>query len=149
MPIDFVVPALVLLAAIGIIFLFSIATAKNKKRRFIVFVAFEGTLLVLFWSLYILPAVLLRSRAEKGDAVAQYGLGRYYLSRLGYLWPNMEESRKWLIKAAESRNVDAMIELGNAYSVEGNVLGVDFDIKKSFHWYTKALDAGYPDASQF
>ncbi|MDF0666651.1 MAG: hypothetical protein P0119_11355 [Nitrospira sp.] len=80
-------------------------------------------------------------RAERGDAFAQYRLGRYYARRDGSQTP---ESINWYKKAApslhrlaETGNGQAMYVLGVMYAYGR---GVSRDTKQARHWLTQAVE---------
>jgi TPR repeat protein len=80
----------------------------------------------------------LRAKAEKGDAEAQFGLGRKY--RFGIGVPrNDGEAVKWYRKAAEQGLAKAQYNLANAYHLGR---GVPKDVRKAVKWYRKAAEQG-------
>ena len=83
-----------------------------------------------------------RARAEKGDGIAQYNLGRMYVVGDG-VPQDFEEGAKWYRKAAEQGDVDAQYNLGNMY-VLGD--GVPQDFEEAVKWFRKAAEQGDADA---
>jgi len=77
--------------------------------------------------------------AEKGDALAQYSLGRAYWLGRGVA-TNLQASLKWLKKAAQQDQPDAMQTLGEIYLTGGP--GIKADGRQAFHWFLKAADQG-------
>ena len=81
----------------------------------------------------------LHARAEQGDVVAQWSLGKAY-------WVGervAKDQRKavdWLRKAAEQGHADAQISLGRAYE-DGE--GVVQNQRQAVHWYRKAAVQGH------
>lgn len=111
-------------------------------------------------------------KAQAGDAVAQYLLGRAYDRRLlpkndeksaewfqksaeqgyapaqrlyGLLYAhtNPPVGERWMLRAAEQGDAEAQFWLGVAY--EQNWFGTT-DIKEAVKWYQKAAQGGNPDA---
>jgi len=85
--------------------------------------------------------------AERGDAFAQYRLGRFY-AQLGR--PHAQESVSWYIKAsdglqrlAEAGNGEAMYVLGVMYAFGR---GVAKDREQARLWLTQAVDQQVPAA---
>lgn len=84
--------------------------------------------------------------ARAGDAVAQLKLGL-----LHYFGNGVKEDERaavaWFRKSAESGNLDAMYQLGNAYTFgnEAAKLVADADVEAA-RWYHRAADAGHRDA---
>lgn len=145
MPVDFVLPVMLALALVGGIVGVRLIL-KKRKGAILGLALFDGLLLIAFWAAYFLPEVRLRSAAVSGDAMAQYQLSHYYRSRLGYLWPDQASARDWMIRAAENGNPYAMAEVGSAYTVDDNWLGVERDLGKARDWLKKAAKAGDRDA---
>ena len=85
--------------------------------------------------------------AERGDAFAQYRLGRFY-AQLGR--PHAQESVSWYVKAseglprlAETGNGEAMYVLGVMYAFGR---GVTKDREQARLWLTQAIDQQVPAA---
>ena len=81
----------------------------------------------------------IRKRAESGDATAQYGLGKCYLTGEG-VKKDKEEAVKWFLKSAEQDFAEAQYWLGICY-LEG--LGVEKDKKAAVEWFRKAAKQGH------
>jgi len=84
----------------------------------------------------------LRKEAEKGNASAQFTLGKMYAS--GEEVPKCRaEAVKWIYKAAHQGHLEAQAQLGEIY-LKG--LGVPRDEKEAMKWIRKAADqAMLPD----
>ncbi len=67
--------------------------------------------------------------AKKGNALAQYSLGRYYLGQKRYKTKKIGFT--WLNKSAEKGNLDAQVTLARAY------LSIRGDIKRADYWLNK------------
>jgi TPR repeat protein len=80
----------------------------------------------------------LRLAAEKGDARAQYFLGRYYDEE-----SNDKEAYNWYFKAASQGYAEAQYCLGVSY--ESGLVGVDADIERK-SWLIKSAKQGYVNA---
>ena len=76
--------------------------------------------------------------ANKGDANAQFNLGRCYDKGVG-VEQDYNEATKWFTKAAEQGNVKAQGILGFMFN-EGQ--GVTQDYKEAMKWYKKAAEQG-------
>jgi len=85
-----------------------------------------------------------RKAAEKGDAEAQYELGRCYLLSKG-VDQNFPEAVKWFRKAAEQGNVRAQYGLGACY-FRGK--GVPKDKTEAEKWFHKAAAQGHEKAKR-
>ncbi|MDH5641348.1 MAG: sel1 repeat family protein [Nitrospira sp.] len=79
--------------------------------------------------------------AERGDAFAQYRLGKFYAKQSG---PEAPESVSWYMKAssglrrlAETGNGEAMYVLGVMYAFGR---GVQKDTEEARHWLTRAVE---------
>ncbi len=88
------------------------------------------------------PIEALRTKAEKGDAVAQFLLGRSYWAGNGVPKDSIEAAR-WFRKAADQGNADAQFYLGGCY-YKGD--GVAKDAGEAVKWYRKASSQGYAKA---
>jgi TPR repeat protein len=84
----------------------------------------------------------LKSRAEKGDAQAQYGLGLIYGEGLGVA-QDEAEAVPWYRKAAEQGFAPAQNDLGSMYA-RGR--GVKQDYAEALRWYRKAAEQGEAQA---
>ena len=85
------------------------------------------------------------SKAEQGEADAQYHLGSMYYSGEGV--PHDEEQAiQWYTKAAEQGHVDAQYNLALMYK---HGQGVLLNFKQTIQWYTKAAEQGHVDAQFF
>jgi hypothetical protein len=89
MPVDYCVcllPVLIVAAAIPAV----VVRRHRKAWRWA-----AGGLLALFLLLYFVPGWVLWVAAQRGDREAQYELGNYYWTRLGYNWSDIEARDKW------------------------------------------------------
>ena len=84
----------------------------------------------------------LRTSAEKGDPMAQYGLGMVYARGSG-VPANSEEAFKWLRKSATQGNAFAQSYIGVMYAAGE---GVGKDLGEAVKWYRKAAEQGDADA---
>ena len=83
-----------------------------------------------------------RSRAEGGDASAQFALGLSYAS--GVRVPqDYAEALRWIRLAADQGYVDAQYNLGIRYA-DGRC--VPQDDAEALRWYLLAADQGYANA---
>ena len=80
-----------------------------------------------------------RTRAEAGDAVAQYNLGVLYYDGIG-TERNYKEALKWFRLAAEQGDADAQNNIGIMY-YHGHGVGKNYS--QAFHWYTLAAEQGH------
>ena len=106
MPVDFFVcllPLLIVATAIPALF------ARHSRKAWL---RVSGGLLALFLLIYFVPGWVLWVASQGGDADAQYRLGNYYWSRLGYNWPNVEARDKWWLEAARQGHPRAMYQVG-------------------------------------
>lgn len=91
-------------------------------------------------------ARILQPLANAGDAKAQYHLGMLHYG--GHGVPENEKiAVDLLTKSAKQGNVDAMYQLGNAYTFGNDTpkLVVDADVEAA-QWYFKAAKAGNAEA---
>jgi len=77
--------------------------------------------------------------AERGDAEAQYRLGRMYEFGRGVL-TNMPQAMSWLDKSAAQGNASAQAELGAIYA--SGFGGVPQDDAQAVAWFQKAANQG-------
>lgn len=102
-----------------------------------------------------LPRSELQSKADAGDAVAQYELGKSYCC----MGPGFDTqtATEWYCKAAHQGNSDAMYELGRVYMGDvsrtpapGQKLLLTLSSKTSpahaYLWLSKAAELGHEDA---
>src|ERR1051325_5201029 len=80
----------------------------------------------------------LRDQAGRGNAMAQYQLGRLYLSGTG-VSSNSAEAATYLRLAAEQGLVDAEVLLGYLYE---NGTGVPRDYRRAVDYYASAASRG-------
>ena len=85
------------------------------------------------------PSELQKTKAEQGDANAQWRLGDIYYYGEG-VSEDFEKARYWREKAAENEHVGAQWELGRMY-YRGE--GVPKDFEKAFYWYKKSAENGH------
>lgn len=98
----------------------SVATAKATE---------EGV------SVWIKPII---RAADRGDAEAQFHLGRMYVNGEG-VPQNNSEAVKWLRRAAEQEHVNAQSHLGWIY-INGEIAPQDYS--ESVKWYRRAAERG-------
>lgn len=89
------------------------------------------------------PPPDLLARAEKGDAVAQYQLGKFYQKNNPFNRGTPLTAEKWYRKAAEQGNVKAQYELGCVLQREDFV---GHDNTEAQRWLTTAAKSGHTDA---
>lgn len=91
-------------------------------------------------------AKMLEPLAKSGDPSAQYHLGLLYYNGKG-VTEDEKKAVQWLTSSAEKGNVNAMYQLGNAYTFGSETprLVADADIEAA-NWYFKAAKAGNADA---
>ena len=87
------------------------------------------------------PADLL-SRAEAGDAAAQYEIGRLY-ERGEQVGRDDFEAVRWFARAAESGSARAALDYGWMLA---NGYGVTQDEVEAYYWFARAAAAGMPGA---
>lgn len=74
-------------------------------------------------------------KAESGDAEAQYELGYKYQSGEDGFESNLDEAKKWYLKAAEMGNSNAQVQIAFFYNYG---LGGSKDLEKAEYWFLKA-----------
>src|SRR6266576_1208983 len=85
----------------------------------------------------------IRAGANKGDAKAQYELGRAFFSGTLGVAKDEAEAVKWFRKAAEQNVADAQYNLGVCYD---NGEGVTKDEVEAYKWWLLAAGQGNDDA---
>jgi uncharacterized protein len=85
----------------------------------------------------------IRAGADKGDAKAQYELGRAVFSGTLSVAKDEAEAVKWFRKAAEQNVADAQFSLGVCYA---NGRGVTKDDAEAVKWFRKAAEQNYARA---
>src|SRR5215467_13271270 len=80
----------------------------------------------------------LRDQAGRGDAMAEYRLGRLYMSGTG-VTPDYKEAAKYLHAAAEQGLPEAETVMGYLYE---SGKGVPRDYRKAFDYYAAAAKKG-------
>lgn len=86
----------------------------------------------------------LKSKAEKGDADAQYQLGVTYVKGDKGVKKDNKSAIAWLEKAARQNHAGAQLELGGLYSRVSITLR---DYEKSYQWIERAAISGnHPEA---
>src|SRR5437016_4270282 len=85
----------------------------------------------------------IRAGADKGDAKAQYELGRAFFSGTLGVAKDEAEAVKWFRKAAEQNVTDAQFSLGVCYA---NGRGVTKDDAEAVKWFRKAAEQNLADA---
>ena len=120
--------------------LWSLANAQNSYMKQLLVVLLVGLITTSGWSEDVVPySPELVKKAESGDALAQYNLGRAYLHGKG-VTGDYKEAVKWFIKSAEQGNMKAQYNLGRCYQTGK---GVAKDEKKAVKLYTKAAEQEY------
>ncbi|MDJ0806851.1 MAG: tetratricopeptide repeat protein [Gammaproteobacteria bacterium] len=84
----------------------------------------------------------LKKAAERGNAEAQFELGRIYGNGEG-VPQDYPTAIDWLVKAAEQDHAKAQESLGSIYA---NGVGVKQDFSTARHWYIKAAHNGLGSA---
>ncbi len=85
----------------------------------------------------------LSSRAEQGDAEAQFRLGHNYQNGIGGQQQNIFKARLWYTKAAENGHSEAQYIIGLNYE-KGRFVSKDLDV--ALDWYSKSAEQGYAPA---
>lgn len=86
---------------------------------------------------------LLRESAERGDAIAQYKLGCYYVEGETIKHSSLEEAIRWWRKAAEQGLVEAQEKIAHEYYIG---YGVPKSIHEAVKWWQKAAEQGNANA---
>lgn len=81
--------------------------------------------------------------AEQGDESAQINLANMYAKGLGTK-KDRAQAIKWLEKAADQGNLEAMFDLGQIYGTQYGDIKADHEL--SLNWYQKAAEKGYATA---
>jgi TPR repeat protein len=89
---------------------------------------------------YATALKLMQPLAEKGSAVAQFGIGTMYARGQG-VPQDLTKAAKWFRKAADQGDAAAQANLGLMYSTGQ---GVPRDYAEAVKWLRKAADQGYP-----
>lgn len=84
----------------------------------------------------------LKQKAEDGDAVAQYQLGKCYDEGKG-LTQDSAAALAWYRKAAEAGQPDAQFMVANAYAYG---IQIEQDYDNALAWYRKAAEQGHYEA---
>jgi TPR repeat protein len=139
MPVDYcvcVLPLLIIIATIVAV----VGGRRLKPARLV-----AAGLFALFLLIYFVPGWVLWVFAQGGDREAQFRLGNYYWTRLGYNWPDIEARDKWWVEAAEQRHPHAMYQVGY-FSMFGSSKYIPKDLVASRKWLEAARAAGDSDA---
>ncbi|GAA0693148.1 hypothetical protein GCM10009104_20530 [Marinobacterium maritimum] len=80
-------------------------------------------------------------RAEQGDAGALFNLGQYFRKGVG-IKPDLEQARRFYLRAAELGHPEAQLNLGTLYYFDGGTPNYD----QSRHWWLQAARQGNVDA---
>lgn len=86
---------------------------------------------------------VLRASAKAGDAVAQYELGKRYLTGKAPLAINHAQAMLWFTRAAEQQHADAQYNTGIFYK---DGISVPRDSSRAKQWLTKAAAQGHVKA---
>jgi TPR repeat protein len=87
---------------------------------------------------------LYQSKANQGDAEAQFNLALLYYSGVE-VSQDCKQAAYWYTKAAEQGHVNAQYSLGNLYH-DGNGIENPQDYRQAVYWYTKAAEQGHVNA---
>ncbi len=82
------------------------------------------------------------TKAQNGDAIAQYNLGVCYSSGLGIKMDSVQ-AISWWRKSAAQGNAPAMYNLGYSYV---DAIGVKVDLAQGVAWYRKSAELGHVPA---
>lgn len=85
------------------------------------------------------------SLADKGDARAQFYLGKMYFSGHGYS-RNYNEAFKWYSASAAGNNSNGQLSLGRMYAYG---LGIGQNYEEAMKWVRKSAEQGNPKAMDF
>ncbi len=83
-----------------------------------------------------------RAGAERGDADAQFGLGRCYEEGRG-VDPDFAQAFAWYEKAANQRHAGAQHMMGNCYAYG---MHVSPDYRQAIAWFERAAEQGHANA---
>ena len=83
--------------------------------------------------------------ANKGDASAQFNIGKLYLYGHG-IKQDYKKAFEWFKKAAEQGNAQAEFQLGEMYEFGR---GVENDDNKAFYWYKRSAKQQYSNAQYY
>ncbi len=139
MPVDF----FVVLIPLGFLIALFAAIVNRRVRK--AAVALAGILLFVFVAIYFVPGWTLWLSARKGDAPAQYELGVYYWTRLGYMGSDVEARDFWWTEAAKRGHPRAMTQVG-FFSMYGSSSYIPKDLVSARRWLEAAKLAGDSDA---
>jgi len=115
------------------------ANAQNSQVKQFLAGIILGMVAASGWSDDVLPySPELVQKAESGDALAQYNLGRAYLHGKG-VTGDYKEAVKWFIKSAEQGNSFGQNAQGVCYR---DGLGVSKDEKEAVKWFIKSAEQG-------
>ncbi|MEO2088316.1 MAG: hypothetical protein ABGY75_02310 [Gemmataceae bacterium] len=141
MPVDYCVCIMPLLILVSL----GVALAgRSRLRKPAVWIATWTA--VLFVGIYFVPGWVLWVAASCGHADSQFRLSKYYNTRLGYIWSDIEARDRWLVEAAKQGHPEAMYWFGH-HSMYGTSRHIPKDYAAARHWLTAARDAGVADAS--
>ena len=87
---------------------------------------------------FVMDHSLCMAKAEEGDSIAQYQLGKYYL--FDYDYPQAIE---WFKKSAAHNNAQAQYDLAQLYL---DCEGVEQDLDLALYWLRKSAGQGYAPA---
>lgn len=121
---------------VGLAFLAAMAWCNSS------FAGLDEGLAALSKGDYAAAAKELRPLAERGDAEAQYRIGRMYAFGAGYP-KDMAQALAWYRKSAAQNNTAAQQELGFLYTTGD---GVPKDDAEAVAWFQKAATLGNPTA---
>jgi TPR repeat protein len=141
MPVDFfvcIVPVLIIVAT----FFGLVAERHRRIWRWI-----AGGLAAVFVLIYFVPGWVYWCRARSGDREAQYELGNYYWTRLGYNWSNVSARDKWWLEAAKQGHPEAMHQVGY-FSMCGTSKYIPMDLVAARRWLEAAKAAGVMHADE-
>ncbi|MBO4513731.1 MAG: SEL1-like repeat protein, partial [Victivallales bacterium] len=105
----------------------------------------EHNLFYAIANIKVVETFLIRKRAERGDAEAQFRLGECFKEG-NVVEENLKEAVKWYRKAAYQGNAEAKFRLGECYE-KGN--GVEVNLKEAVKWYEMASAQENADANKW
>ena len=147
MPVDWLIFLLPIVALGSIV---AVVYGLFRRRRGVL-IAAGATLtacVIVFLLVYQAPGWKLKTAAERGDVDAQYMLGRWYIHRYGYAWPDRQLSALWIQKAASQGHPEAMCNLGLLYAYGCPEAGIRRDKEKARRMYEASAALGVSEATE-
>jgi hypothetical protein len=140
MPVDYCVCVLPLLFGAAIV----PAVFGGRYRKQWRWIA--AGLVAVFLLIYFVPGWVLWVSAQAGNREAQFSLGNYYWTRLGYNWSDIEARDRWWVEAAKQGHPHAMYQVGHS-SMFGTSKYIPKDLVGARKWLEAAEMAGDTDAA--